>query len=46
LSAGIAITCGFIGLALGAGYIVIAIIYAGVWLVVLIEKGKAAEEEW
>ena len=43
---GIAITVGVIGLALGAGYILIAIIYAGIWLAVLIETGKAAEEEW
>jgi hypothetical protein len=45
-SVAIAITAGVIGLALGAGYIVIAIIYAGIWLAVLIEKGTAAEDEW
>ena len=44
-SVGIAITGGVIGLSLGAGYIVIAIIYAGIWLAVLIERGKAAEDE-
>lgn len=40
----IATIAGIIGLALGAGYIVIAILYAGIWLAVLIDKGSRAEE--
>jgi hypothetical protein len=35
---------GVIGLLTGPGYIVIGIIYAGIWLGMFIENGKAAEE--
>ena len=41
----IATIAGIIGLATGAGYIVIGIIYAGIWLTVLISRGVAQEEQ-
>ena len=40
----IATITGIIGLATGAGYIVIGIIYAGIWLTALITQGVAQEE--
>ena len=40
----IATLAGIIGLATGAGYIVIGVIYAGIWLTVLISRGVAQEE--
>jgi hypothetical protein len=36
---------GIIGLLTGPGYILIGIIYAGIWLGMFIENGKAAEEK-
>ena len=44
-SIAIATLVGFVGLALGAGYIVIGIIYSGVWLSVLISTGQRREQE-
>lgn len=40
----IATLVGITGLALGAGYIVIGVIYAGIWLAALITQGVAQEE--
>jgi hypothetical protein len=39
----IATLAGFIALATGAGYLIVGIIYAIIWLGILIERGKAAE---
>ena len=41
----IALITGVVGLALGAGYIIIGVIYAGIWLSALIIQGVAQEEE-
>lgn len=40
----IASLAGFLGAMTGAGYIVIGILYSGVWLGVLIERGSREEE--
>ena len=40
----IAAIMGLIGLATGPGYILIGIIYGGIWLSVLISRGVAREE--
>ena len=41
----IAALLGIIGLATGPGYVIIAVVYSGVWLAVLIDRGVRAEEQ-
>jgi len=40
----IATVVGIIALATGVGYVIVAILYAGIWLAVLIDKGTREEE--
>ena len=35
---------GILALATGVGYVIVAIVYAGIWLAVLIDKGTREEE--
>lgn len=41
----IATIAGVIGLATGVGYVIIAIVYSGIWLAVLINRGTRAEQQ-
>lgn len=40
----VATLVGLIALATGAGYILVGVVYAGIWLGILIDRGRRAEE--
>lgn len=42
----VATIAGVIALATGVGYVLIGVVYAGVWLAVLIDRGTRAEQEF
>ena len=42
----IATIAGVIALATGVGYVIIGIVYSGIWLAVLIDRGSRAEKQF